>query len=233
MINNLIGMGAMLAGLAIAKKASVNFIEETKFVNGINGLISDSMYEFISRYEGYRSNAYDAGDGRYTIGYGQTNWLNTNGTVLRAVRKGDSIDEKTARIQIELYFVSAKKVVDNAILRTGVSIADRVYQMLLQVQYGSWSFPNTVGYTKMLNLLHMNTNMDLCANIVRDYTIAYYKTLTFGKNDNIPCSLGRSTKKKYDCYGLGWSRRIYGLTEFIKGNLITKLEADMSLKKAY
>ncbi len=81
MINNLIGVGATLLGLAMAKKAGVTFFESSTYLDFEP---TDWMINSIKTSEGLRENAYYATEaerlkGIVTIGYGNTALFDKNG----------------------------------------------------------------------------------------------------------------------------------------------------------
>ncbi|MEL7675930.1 glycoside hydrolase family protein [Elizabethkingia meningoseptica] len=232
MINNLIGLGTILLGATMAKKAGAKFfISDDDLVDGYSGKIDDVMFDFIREYESFSANAYYLqGEATWTIGYGSTRWLKPNGSVIRTVIKGDVITEPNARLQTQYYFNGIKPHLDNFMIKNNYRFTNRAYQMLLQFLYGTglgalYGVKNSKGvndnrhipFISMLSEITESTDNNYNAEMMKNAFVRYYKQFS----------------GQYGRYGLGWSRRLYALYMFVKGTPISKTLSDKTIIKAY
>ncbi|MDV3714022.1 hypothetical protein CMU40_18735 [Elizabethkingia anophelis] len=231
MINNLIGLGTILLGATMAKKAGVKFLNSDDMVDGYSGKIDGVMFDFIREYESFRPAAYYLnGESTWTIGYGSTRWLKPNGAVIRTVAKGDVISEPDARLQTQYYFNAVKPQFDMFLRNNQYRFTNRVYQMLLQFLYGTglgalYGVKNSKGvndnrhipFISLLSEITESDDNDYNSEMMKNAFVKYYKQFT----------------GQYGRYGLGWSRRVYALTMFVKGTPISKNLADRTIIKAY
>ncbi len=231
MINNLIGVGATLLGLAIAKKGGVKFLnsDDDFMVTGFNTQIDTTMFDFIKDFETFAPKAYNLGDGKITIGYGCTEWLDSKGNRIRSVKMGDVISEPDALELMRRFCIAFQKPLDEIMRNRQYEFTNRTYQMLLQVAYGTGAgfFYSNTG-SSLLGALHASTDNYVNADLIRDNIIIYYKSI------NKRVTVGKCKGKLfYECYGLGWSRRAYALSQYIKGIRTTRAQSEKIIIKAY
>lgn len=185
-----------------------------------NYTISDEMYNVIKEYEGFRSKPYLLkGEKKYTIGYGSTYLFLKDGSV-RNVKLTDVITREQAFYQVKMYFRNsgyAKSTIDRVIKKSGVKLHQRVYDMLCQIAYGSGSFYRSENMRNILNNADGVTDLNYLAELVRSNYISYLKKLT----------------SAYKINGLGWSRRAYGVYQYIVGGDYTFSNSSKIVKKPY
>ncbi|WP_407478106.1 glycoside hydrolase family protein [Elizabethkingia anophelis] len=232
MIDKILPLALTALGATIFTKSGKRLITDDDFlVDGYSGKIDSVMYDFIREYESFRPNAYYlTGEATWTIGYGSTRWLKSNGAVIRTVGKGDVITEPNARLQTEYYFNAVKPHFDNLMKARQYRFTNRTYQMLLQFLYGTglgalYGVKNSKGindnrhipFINLLSEITESTDNEYNSEMMKNAFIKYYKQFT----------------GQYGRYGLGWSRRVYALYMFVKGSPISKNLADKSIIKAY
>ncbi|PZR01787.1 MAG: hypothetical protein DI539_28200 [Flavobacterium psychrophilum] len=172
---------------------------------------------FIRTFEGYESRAYDLKDGRITIGYGSTAWLSNTGKVIRPVRMGDTIDEPTARQLVYNYFYPVIPVVDLYLSSRAYKIHPKLLAMLLQNLYGTGLGGVSYNFFKnSISLCNGITDLERIASIYYNETM---KSL--------------SSMKNYPVNKLGWTRRYFAASDFIRGNLRPKIWYDRNITKPW
>ncbi|MEN2434963.1 hypothetical protein AAH994_06085 [Weeksellaceae bacterium A-14] len=219
-------IGWLIAVFGLNKALEImGYTNETDtFSNGwANGVISDEMYDFIADYEGYKSAPYLIPGEKYlTIGIGSTYIFSTDGKYKRRVKSTDRVTKKQAEFQVKMYYNergSVKFSVDAIIQQYGIKLNQRFYDMLQQCSYTSGSFHSwTPLYEEMLRKAHLNNDLDFLANMLKTYWINYVKRLSAYNNKNI---------------ALGWSRRAYGIEQYIKGGDWSSSAAYKAIKKPY
>jgi len=190
-------------------------------VNKIDSTILDKVVNFLYSYEGYASKAYNLGDGKITIGYGTTQWLSPTGTVLRAVKMGDTIDQITARQQVYNYFVPAIPIFNMILAKNNYRVHPALLVALLQTLYmtGQYSY-NYSCFRDSLTRANGVTDTKKIASIYITETIETLKTLKGGI-------------AYYNKYALGWSRRVKAASDFIDGVIKPKIWYDKNFFTPY
>lgn len=230
MIDKILALGLTALGATMMTKKGNLFIDNDDFlVDGFSAKIDNVLFDFIKEYEGFRANAYNLGDGKFTIGYGNTIWLKSNGQLERPVRMGDKITEPQARVLMERFYITMKPALDNILRSKELKISNRAYQMILRFLYGTgfWVLGKNE-FQNMLIRLDGNLDSEYISDLMKSEFIRVLKTVKYNK----PCDK-KGNYFGYACYGLGWSRWVYALTMYVKGTFVSKSQADILIKNAY
>jgi len=210
-------------------------LQPMKLVNQIMPESMDKLTSFLHVYEGFHAKAYNLGDGKITIGYGSTNWLSPSGSVIRAVKLGDTITVDDAKKQVLYYFVNVINQLRVRLQSSNIAVVDNLLISLLQTLYMTGG--GAVNYTFFNNILvrsDKNTNLDQVAEIYKSEVVKYFKSLKQNPSTfPISCTVARKTGYKWDCYGLGWTRRISASMDLIKGISKPKSWYDSNVKKSF
>ncbi|PZQ99065.1 MAG: hypothetical protein DI539_28815 [Flavobacterium psychrophilum] len=178
----------------------------------------DLIAQFLKSFEGFESKAYDLKDGRFTLGYGQTNWLTPAGGIIRPVRLGDSIDESNAHLQLYYYYIKVIPSLNLFLFKNGYKLHPRLVAMLVEFLYGTG--PAGLSYSFFKNICAQCNNSNdekKIASIYLNETIKYLKEIKGGV--------------RWIKFGLGWSRRRVAATDYIKGELKPKIWYDRNIRK--
>ena len=210
-------------------------LQPMKLVNQIMPESMEKLTSFLHVYEGFAPKAYNLGDGKITIGYGTTQWLNPNGSSIRPVRIGDTITVQDAKNQVLYYFSSVVNQLRVKLTASNIAVIDNLLIALLQTLYMTGT--GAVNYQFFNNILFLadkKTNLDQVAEIYKTEVVKYFKSLKQTPS-TFPsvCPLARKTGYKWDCYGLGWTRRISASMDLIKGISKPKKWYDQNVKKSF
>ncbi|MDV3506501.1 hypothetical protein CMU89_04815 [Elizabethkingia anophelis] len=229
MINNIIGVGATLLGLAMAKKGSITFLESSTYSDfGI----SDTVLDLVKKSEGIEERAYRLpNENQWTIGYGTSYLFNANGTPLKnhgAVRQGDTL----SALKVEMGYSSlsnldfAEQLVQNHLTASryskvakdldsfNVPFKKNFAEALMEVSYGSGSiFGRLTTDIYYINFLTMARNAKTDLDFAKAYIYYRYNYYKF-------CSL----PGQWPTYQYGWMRRIVRLTHYILGNNLSETQ---------
>lgn len=219
----------------IAKFFGWTQVNNMKLVNQVTNEVIDKLIAFLQVYEGFESKAYNLGDGKITIGYGSTNWLNPDGSLKRAVKMGDTITPTEAKNQIIYYFAPVISSLRVRLQASNIAILDTLLVSLLQTLYMTGG--GAIKYQFFNNILvkcDKNTNPDQVAEIYKSEIVSYFKSLKQSPS-SFPkvCAKARLTGYKWDCYGTGWTRRIAASLDLIKGINRPKIWYDRNISKPY
>ncbi|WP_139149469.1 hypothetical protein [Elizabethkingia meningoseptica] len=229
MINNLIGLGAMLLGATMAKKSGVKFFESSTYL-GFE--VNDTVLDFVKKSEGIEERAYKLpNENQYTIGYGTSYLFNANGTPLKnhgAVRQGDTL----TALKLEMGYNSlsnldfAEQLVQNHLNASrytkvakdldsfNVPFKKNFAEALMEMSYGSGSiFGRLSSDIYYVNFLIMARNAKTDLDFAKAYIYYRYNYYKF-------CSL----KGQWPTYQYGWMRRIVRLTNYIIGNNLSEIQ---------
>jgi len=228
MINNIIGVGATLLGLAMAKKGSITFLESNTYSEFE---VTDFVLDHIVASEGFRESAYYATEqerknGQVTIGYGSSYLFLGDGKAFNnkgssGVKAGDTLSSLKVKMgypsfssqQFALQLIKNHiKSVGGAYLKIakdldsrGISYTREVAEFLAEFSYGSQSaFNNTTTdrYRSFINVLSSNSSKSDLARACSYFRLGYYS----------PQSAWNTMAIRYS-----WSRRVYGMAMHIKG----------------
>ena len=187
--------------------------------------MSSEAFDFIADYEDFASKAYKLPyENLYTIGYGSTKIYSDDGKSSRNVRAGETITKSEAIKQMRLYYErsgSVKNEVDNIIKNLGVKLHQRFYDMVCEASYTSGSFHKKSSfvsiYVNMLQRANGSVDLPFLGELIKNTWITYCKNHT----------------GVYFTYGLGWSRRAYGMSQYVQKKNWKKSNSVSSVKKAY
>ncbi|MCT3810769.1 hypothetical protein HZP70_18645 [Elizabethkingia anophelis] len=229
MINNIIGVGATLLGLAMAKKGAVKFFESSTYSDFE---INDTVFDLVKKSEGSREVAYRLpNENQWTIGYGTSYLFNANGTPLKnhgAVRQGDTLTALKKEMGYSLYSndsfatelirnhskASRYSKVAKDLDSFGVPFKQSFAEALIEVSYGSGSIfgysSSDIYYTNFLVMArNAKTDLDFAKAYIY-YRYSYYKLLT--------------KAGQWSIYQYGWMRRVVRLTCLIIGKNLSENE---------
>lgn len=199
--------------------------------------VSDEMFKVIQEFEAFVPNAYVVqGESFYTIGYGSTRIFSQDGKTSRPVKKGDKLTKEQAIFQMKMYYLrpgSVKYALDKKIRESGVRLHQRFYDMLCQIAYGSGSFHISSNFKELLNKANGVTSLPELASLLLTYYIGYLKSIHSKKTMDFIYFPNSKRKSNKGGYGLGWSRRAYGITQYIMGKDYTFKTAYEKIKKPY
>lgn len=229
MIGNILGVGATLLGLAMAKKGAVRFFENSTYTDFE---VTDTVLDLVKKSEGIEERAYRLpNEAQYTIGFGTSYLFNANGTPLKnhgAVRQGDTLTS----LKSEMGYNSlsnldfAEKLVENHLKASryskvakdldsfNVPFKKNFAEALMEVSYGSgkiFGLLNSDIYYVNFLIMARNSKTDLdFAKAYIYYRYNYYKFC--------------SAKGQWPIYQYGWMRRIVRLTNYIIGNNLSETQ---------
>jgi|GEM_PF-6739998 len=177
----------------------------------------NALYSFIRVYEGWHSYGQDVGDGKMTVGWGSTNFLRSDGSVIRPVKKGEVWTKETADLQMKYYCERAARILNSVLVSSGYAINNKLYYALIQTTYNfGYDYLNWSTAKIIISLCRGSLDLNLCADTYKLHQSNHYKRLS-----------------NYKIFGLGWSRRVLGAYYLIKGIEKTKRQIESELKKAY
>ena len=154
---------------------------------------------------------------RYTTGWGSTNLLRPDGSVIRPVYKGEVWSKETADLQLKYYVENSARKLNRYLVSSGYAINNKLYYCLLQAAYniGDGFFTYST-FKSIVASCRGVIDLTLCAETYKSYMIRMYKSWS-----------------GYPANGLGWSRRILGSYYLIKGIEKSRAVIERELKKAY
>ncbi|MCT3653650.1 hypothetical protein HZR02_17575 [Elizabethkingia anophelis] len=239
MINNLIGLGTILLGATMAKKAGVTFFESSTYLDFEP---TDWMIDSIKKSEGLRETAYYATEverskGIVTIGYGNTALFDKNGKPF--VHNGNN----KVKINYTLTFLKnlmgyssfssedfAVELIKNHLKQTAYSriakdldsrnvpFIKELAEFLSETSYGSglglFNGGGVSGersfYQSLINIISVTSDRNLLARACAAYRYSYYRGVT--SQWNIPS------------VRLSWMIRIYLVSMHLKGSDISNAQ---------
>ena len=201
-------------------------------VNRVNDDVIKALAGFIKVYEGYESKAYNLGDGKITIGYGTTQWLNSSGNVVRAVRMGDTITETVALQQLHYFFIKVIPQLNQYLAISSVTVPANFLASLLNFCYMSGGgFLNWSSTKAMILKVNRNSNLSSVAFTLKTDMVNAYKSLKTNATER--ARYGQNKTHKWQIYGLGWSRRIQASADLIEGKMKKESWYVSNIKKAF
>lgn len=195
------------------------------FANFATDLVmSKGAFDFLAVFEAFKSKAYKvAGENFYTIGIGSTRIFSNDGKTSRPVQSTDVLTLDQAKFHMRMYYNSSnspKIGIDAIIKQYGIKLNQKFYDMLCQFSYASGSFHRSKSfqsiYINMLKRANGSNDVEMLGNLIRDTWIQYLKI-----NAN------------YTAYGLGWSRRAFAGSQYVKGLDFSMNKAVSIIKKPY
>ena len=201
-------------------------------VNAVNDDVFKALKDFVKTYEGFDTKAYNLGDGKITIGYGSTNWLNANGTIIRPVRMGDTITEIEAEKQLRYFFYPIIPKLNYQLSSQNLQVSQYFLASLLNFCYMSGSgFLDWEDTREMIRKVNQNRVLSSVALILKNDMVAIYKKLKTNATER--AKYGQNKQIKWQIYGTGWSRRIQASADLIEGKAKPKKWYDTNIKKAF
>ncbi|MEN5132599.1 hypothetical protein [Elizabethkingia anophelis] len=231
MINNLIGVGATLLGLAMAKKGSINFFENSTYLDFEP---TDNLIDSIKRSEGLVENAYRLpNESQYTIGFGTSFLFDGKGNAFpkagaNGVKSGQSLSSLKVLMGYRdlTNYDFAKQLVENHLKASrytkvardldgfGVPFRTGFAEALMEVSYGSGSIFGSLSkdiyYTNFLINVRNDPSDKSMAFSYLWYRYNYYKNCT--------------ASGQWPLYAYGWMRRVVKVTYFILGRNLSESE---------
>ncbi len=239
MINNIIGVGATLLGLAMAKKGADKFFESSTYSDFEP---TDWMIDSIKKSEGLRESAYYATEverskGIVTIGYGNTALFDKNGkpfvhngnnkvkinytlTFLKTLMGYSSLSSED--FAVELIKNHLKQTAYSRIAKDldsrNVPFIKELAEFLSETSYGSglglFNGGGVSGernfYETLMNVISVTSDRNQLARACAAYRYSYYKGVT--SQWNIPS------------VRLSWMIRIYLVSMHLKGSDISNTQ---------
>lgn len=231
MINNIIGVGATLLGLAMAKKGTVKFFESSTYLDFEP---TDNLINSIKRSEGLIETAYRLpNESQYTIGFGTSFLLDSNGKAFpkvgsNAVKAGHTLSSLKVLMGYPdlTNYDFAKQLVENYLKASrytkvardldgfGVPFRSGFAEALMEVSYGSGSIfgysSKDIYYTNFLINVRNDPSDKSMAFSYLWYRYNYYKNCT--------------ASGQWSLYAYGWMRRVVKVTYFILGRNLSETE---------
>lgn len=217
-------MGDWIRRIWEGRETWINPKNDSRFMFGYR--ISDEAFEVIKENEGFVANAYVVkGENFYTIGYGTTRLFSKDGKTSRAVKSTDKLTKEEAVFHLKMYYNSSespKNGLDSVIRTYGYNLNQKFYDMLCMTIYASPGFVKSQLFRhsllSMLQKAHNNTNVEYLAKLLKDNYVHYLKNYTKGL---------------YKRYGLGWSRRVFCMAQYILGENFSYNNAYHKVKAPY
>ena len=241
MINNLIGLGTILLGATLAKKAGVKFFESSTYSNFE---VTDFVVDHVKASEGLRESAYYANlkektAGQYTIGYGTSFLFYSDGRAfdngygynrfakgLNGVRSNDTLvglkqkmgysNLSNSDFAIQLIKNHVKGGSYSKIARDldakGVSYTPEVAEFLAEFAYGSSSAFNP-SRPIYVDFMRVMTASSDRLSLAR--ACAYFRLSYYSSLTSPWADMANR---------FSWSRRAYSMAMHIKGVDITDTE---------
>ncbi|WP_131829039.1 hypothetical protein [Elizabethkingia bruuniana] len=231
MINNLIGLGTILLGATMAKKAGVKFFESSTYLDFEP---TDNLINSIKRSEGLVETAYRLpNESQYTIGFGTSFLFDGNGNAFpKAGSNGVKAGQSLSSLKVLMGYRDlanydfAKQLVENHLKASrytkvardldsfGVPFRIGFAEALMEVSYGSGSIfgslKSDIYYTNFLINVRNDPSDKSMAFSYLWYRYNYYKNCT--------------ASGQWSLYAYGWMRRVVKVTYFILGKNISDSE---------
>lgn len=203
----------------------VNMFNNTgkeSFVNVVDERTFKHFVPFVKEWELLRPNAYYAtadekSRGIVTIGYGSTNWLRPDGSIIKPVRIGDTITKDEAGKQLQYYYVRLIPALNAFLQFNKIWLKPAYLGAVLNFVY-------MYGPNRMLDTQGKNLLLDASGKNERDSALIL--------RNNVLSRL-KSFKDGYKQAGLGWSRRLSMACDMVIGQMKNRAWYDANVKKAY